>query len=373
MAASKRILVTGGAGFIGSHLVDALVKEGHKVRILDNLEPQVHSEVPAYLNARASFIQGDIRSDESIRAALKDIDVVFHHTAAVGVGQSMYQIQKYVDVNSGGTAKLLDTIVNGKYDIEKLIVASSMSIYGEGAYRCGSCGVVYPKQRTESQLEAGQWDLKCARCDQKLEPLPTDEDKPMYPTSVYAVSKRDQEELCLSVGRAYKIPTVALRYFNVYGPRQSLSNPYTGVCAIFLSRIKNNKRPLIFEDGVQSRDFVSVHDIVSANLLAMNKKEADYEALNVGTGKPISITGIARLLIRLCGKNLEPEVISKYRAGDIRHCYPDISKIRTKLGYSPQTDLEEGMKELIEWSEYTKAVDNTAKAQAELVKKGLIQ
>jgi dTDP-L-rhamnose 4-epimerase len=373
MTTSKRILVTGGAGFIGSHLVDALVKEGHKVQILDNLEPQVHSEVPPYLNASASFIQGDIRSDENIKAALKDIEVVFHHTAAVGVGQSMYQIQKYVDINCGGTAKLLDNIVNGKYDIEKLIVASSMSIYGEGSYSCGNCGIVYPKQRTESQLEAGQWDLKCPKCNQKLVPLPTDEDKPLYPTSVYAVSKRDQEELSLSVGRAYKIPTVALRYFNVYGPRQSLSNPYTGVCAIFLSRIKNNKRPLIFEDGTQSRDFVSVHDIVQANLLAMNKKEADYEALNVGTGKPISIIDIARLLIKLCGKDLEPEVISRYRAGDIRHCYPDISRIKSKLGYSPQVDLEEGMKELFEWGEYTEAVDNTAAAQEELTSKGLIQ
>jgi dTDP-L-rhamnose 4-epimerase len=373
MGKSKRILVTGGAGFIGSHIVDALVKEGHKVRILDNLEPQVHSEAPRYLNPEAEFVNGDIRSEDDVKNALRNIEVVSHHTAAVGVGQSMYQIQKYVDVNTGGTARLLDTIVNGKYDIEKMVVASSMSIYGEGAYRCSNCGIVYPKQRSESQLEAGEWDLKCPNCDQKLEPAPTDEDKPLHPTSVYAISKRDQEELCLSVGRAYKIPAVALRYFNAYGPRQSLSNPYTGVCAIFLSRIKNDKRPLIYEDGVQSRDFVSVHDIVRANLLAMSQQEADYEAFNVGTGKPISIMEIARMLVRLCGKLLEPEIISKYRAGDIRHCYPDISKIRTKLGYSPQVNLEDGMRELIEWGEYAKAVDKTAQAQAELTRKGLIQ
>jgi dTDP-L-rhamnose 4-epimerase len=373
MGNSKRILVTGGAGFIGSHIVDALVKEGHKVRILDNLEPQVHSEAPRYLNPESEFINGDIRNEDNVKNALSNVEVVFHHTAAVGVGQSMYQIQKYVDVNAGGTAKLLDAIVNGKYNLEKIVVASSMSIYGEGAYSCGNCGIVYPKQRSESQLEAGEWDLKCPKCDQKLEPAPTDENKPLYPTSVYAISKRDQEELCLSVGRAYKIPTVALRYFNVYGPRQSLSNPYTGVCAIFLSRIKNDKRPLIYEDGMQSRDFVSVHDIVRANLLAMNQPEADYEAFNVGTGNPISIMEIARMLIRLCGKELEPEIIFKYRAGDIRHCYPDISKIRTKLGYSPQVILEDGMRELIEWGEYTEAVDKTAQAQAELLKKGLIQ
>ena len=373
MTTPKRILVTGGAGFIGSHIVDALVKDGHIVRVLDNLEPQVHSEVPGYLNADADFVRGDIRSEGAIKKALKDIEVVFHHTAAVGVGQSMYQIHKYVDINAGGTAKLLDTIVNGKYSIEKLVVASSMSIYGEGAYSCGRCGIVYPKQRTEHQLESGEWDLECPKCNRKLEPVPTDEDKPLYPTSVYAVSKRDQEELCLSVGSAYKIPTVALRYFNVYGPRQSLSNPYTGVCAIFLSRIKNDQPPLIFEDGNQSRDFVSVHDIVRANLLAMSKKEADYEAFNVGTGKPISILEIARMLIRLCGKELEPEIISKYRAGDIRHCYPDISKIKAKLDYSPKINIADGMKELIEWGEHTEAIDYSAQAQAELATKGLIQ
>lgn len=370
---SKRILVTGGAGFIGSHIVDALVKEGHKVRILDNLEPQVHIEAPKYLNSEAEFINGDIRSEDDIKKALSNIEVVLHHTAAVGVGQSMYQIQKYIDINVGGTAKLLDVMVNGKYDVEKLVVASSMSIYGEGAYRCGNCGIVYPKLRSEAQLEAGEWDLTCPKCERKLEPVPTDEDKPLYPTSVYAVSKRDQEELCLSVGRAYQIPTVALRYFNVYGPRQSLSNPYTGVCAIFLSRIKNGKRPLLFEDGLQSRDFVSVHDIVQANLLAITKDEANYEALNVGTGEPINILEISRILIKLCAKELEPEAIGKYRAGDIRHCYPDISRIKAKLGYSPQVSMEEGMKELMQWSEHVKAEDKTAQAQAELGKKRLIK
>ena len=369
----KKILVTGGAGFIGSHLVDKLVENGHRVRVLDNLEPQVHSELPKYLNSEAEFINGDIRNEDDIKMVLRNIEIVLHHTAAVGVGQSMYQIYKYIDINAGGTAKLLDVIVNGKYDIEKLIVASSMSIYGEGTYRCENCGIVYPKLRSESQLEAGEWNLTCPKCNRKLEPVHTDEDKPLYPTSVYAVSKRDQEELCLSVGRVYKIPTVALRYFNVYGPRQSLSNPYTGVCAIFLSRIKNGKRPLIFEDGLQSRDFVSVHDIVQANLLAMTKEEADYEAFNVGTGKPISILEISRILIKLCAKELEPEVIGKYRAGDIRHCYPDISKIKAKLGYSPQVSMEEGMKELMQWSEYIQAEDRTAQAQAELKKKRLIQ
>jgi dTDP-L-rhamnose 4-epimerase len=263
-------------------------------------------------------------------------------------------------------------MINGGYKIEKLIVASSMSIYGEGTYKCGRCGIVYPKLRSEEQLREGKWDLPCPKCDGVTKPMPTDEDKPLYPTSVYAVSKRDQEEICLSVGRAYGIPTVALRFFNVYGPRQSLSNPYTGVCAIFLSRIKNNRPPLVFEDGVQSRDFISVHDIVQANMLAMEKAEADYETFNVGSGVSVTISQIAKTLIKLCAAKLEPEYTAKFRAGDIRHCFPDISRIKSKLGFKPQTNFEQGMKELIAWSEKEKADDKTAQANAELKDRKLV-
>ena len=319
---AKTILVTGGAGFIGSHLVDKLVTDGHRVRILDNLEPQVHSGMPSYLNPEAEFIKGDIRSEDDLSRALKNVEVVFHYVAMVGVGQSMYQIHKYTEVNTCGTAKLLEILVNRARSIEKLIIASSMSIYGEGAYRCKGCGMVYPKLRSETQLEAAEWELSCPKCGGIAEPVPTGEDKPLYPTSVYAVSKRDQEEMCLAVGRAYGIPTVALRFFNTYGSRQSLSNPYTGVCAIFLSRIKSNRSPLIFEDGRQARDFVSVNDIVQASLLAMNKAEADYESFNVGSGKSVTISEVARTLIKLCGKKLEPELTAKYRTGDIRWTAP---------------------------------------------------
>jgi dTDP-L-rhamnose 4-epimerase len=370
---AKKVLVTGGAGFIGSHLVDQLVVDGHSVRILDDLEPQVHSGIPSYINRDAEFVRGDVRNEDNLQKALKNTEIVFHYAAMVGVGQSMYQIQKYTDVNIGGTAKLLEALISKNHRVEKIIIASSMSIYGEGAYKCKESGIVYPKLRTEAQFEAGKWELSCPKCGRAVQPVPTDEDKPLYPTSVYAVSKRDQEEMCLAVGRAYSIPTVALRFFNTYGTRQSLSNPYTGVCAIFLSRIKSDKPPLVFEDGRQARDFVSVHDIVQASVLAMNMAEADYESFNVGTGKPITISEVASILIKLYGKNLEPELTGKYRAGDIRHCYADISKIRSKLKYEPKIDFQSGMQELIAWSETAQFDDKTQQAQDELRQRKLIK
>ncbi len=345
----KKILVTGGAGFIGSHLVDELIEGGHEVRVYDNLEPQVHDgKKPAYLNDRAEYVFADIGDRDALCGALGDAEVVFHEAAAVGVGQSMYQVQKYVDVNTLGTAKLLDVLVNEEHDVKKLVVASSMSIYGEGKYACDECGVVYPKLRTEARLKARQWEMSCPACGRTAKPLPTDEEKPMHSTSIYAITKKDQEEMCLSIGKAYGLPTVALRYFNVYGPRQALSNPYTGVCAIFSCRIRNDNPPLIFEDGLQSRDFVSVYDIVEANLLAMEKNKANYGAFNVGTGEPVTIREIARVLTGLYGKEIKPVITNKYREGDIRHCYADISRIG-KLGYKPRVKFEEGMKELVEW------------------------
>ncbi|NIO20318.1 MAG: NAD-dependent epimerase/dehydratase family protein, partial [Candidatus Aenigmarchaeota archaeon] len=254
----------------------------------------------------------------------------------------------------------------------KLIAASSMSIYGEGAYECKDCGAVYPKLRSEVQLKSRLWEMKCPACGKEAKPISTKEDKPLHPTSVYAISKRDQEELCLVVGRAYGLPTVALRFFNVYGPRQSLSNPYTGVAAIFSSRIKNNNPPLIFEDGLQSRDFVSVRDIVEANLLAMKNSNANYKSLNVGTGKPATVLDIANTLAKLYGKELKPEIVNKYRSGDIRHCYSDITEIR-KLGFEPKVGLEDGLAELVNWGKTEEAVDKTEDAQKELIEKGLVE
>ncbi len=347
---SYKVLVTGGAGFIGSHRVDELISIGHEVTVLDNLTPQVHTtgEAPSYLNKDARFICGDLGDRERLRDLILDHEVVYHEASAVGVGQSMYQVQDYVRDNTYATSKILDILANEEHDVRKLVVTSSMSLYGEGKYRCEDCGVVYPKLRSKGQLKSREWEMRCPGCGKPLEALPTDEDKPLYPTSIYAITKRDQEEMCLVVGKAYGIPTVALRYFNVYGPRQALSNPYTGVCAVFSCRIRNRNPPVIFEDGLQSRDFVHVSDIVQANMLALKDSRADYGVFNVGTGEPISIGEIADILIGLYDSKVVPKIAAKFREGDIRHCYADISKIKG-LGYKPQVRFEDGVHELVEW------------------------
>ncbi len=365
-----KILVTGGAGVIGSHTVDRLIELGHAVRVLDSLEEQVHQgKRPDYLNPGAEYIFGDIRS-ETLKRSLEGVEAVFHLAAAVGVGQSMYQIKRYMDVNTLGTAGLLDALVNSRNSVKKLVVASSMSVYGEGAYGCEGCGVVYPRLRDAEQLRAGRWEMGCPKCGKAVKSMPTPEEKPLNPTSIYAISKRDQEEMGLVTGISYGIPVVALRYFNVYGPRQSLSNPYTGVCAIFSSMIKNNNPPVIFEDGLQSRDFISVRDVVQANILAMETPGMNYGSFNVGTGKPTSILEAARVLAGLYKKKMGPRIAGKYRAGDIRHCYSDISRIR-RFGFEPRVGFEQGMKELVSWGEGIKAEDKTEQARKELEDKGL--
>lgn len=366
-----KILVTGGAGFIGSHLVDELVKEGHEVVVYDNLEPQVHGGIaPGYLNSKAEYIEADITDRKTLENALQGIEIIFHEAAAVGVGQSMYQIEKYMRANTMGTAILLDILVNDEHNVKKLILASSMSSYGEGKYLCPDCGEVHPGLRGEEQLREKDWEIKCPRCGRAAKPAPTDESKPMFPNSVYAISKRDQEEMALTVGRAYGIPSVALRYFNVYGPRQALSNPYTGVVAIFMSRIKNHNSPVVYEDGLQTRDFVSVADIVRANILAMEKKKADYKAFNVGTGEAMTIKGVGETLLKLYDSDVGLNISKEYRKGDVRHCFADITKIK-KIGYRPRVSFEEGMKSYIAWSKEQKAVDKFEDAERELKERGL--
>jgi len=368
-----RILVTGGSGFIGSHLVDALVKTGHTVRVLDSLEPQVHGDHrPEYLNPGAEYLEGDVRDRDMLRKALKGIEAVFHEAAMVGVGQSMYEIERYVSANVLGTAILLDVIVNDKIPLKRLIVASSMSIYGEGQYACPACGPIAPSLREASQLKQQDWEMRCPHCQKTARPQPTPETKPLIPTSVYAITKRDQEELCLSVGRSYQIPTVALRYFNVYGPRQALSNPYTGVCAIFSARIKNRHAPIVFEDGGQTRDFIDVRDIVQANLLVMTHPKAVDGAFNVGTGRPTSILEIARTLGQLYGISVEPQLTKKFRAGDIRHCVADVSRLRV-LGFAPSVTLEQGLRDLVAWGQQVEAEDRVETAAQELEARGLTQ
>ena len=371
---SKKVLVTGGMGFIGSFIVDELLRKGHSVRIFDNLDPQVHpsGELPDYANSEAEFIRGDVRDYDALKGALDGVEVVFHEAAAVGMGQSQYEIKKYVDVNTGGTANLLDILVNHKNRVEKVVVAASQSSYGEGAYQCSDHGDQRPGFRPADQLERAEWEAKCPVCGADLEPIPIREEAERTSFAIYALTKTDQEEMVLNIGRSYSIPCVALRYFNVYGPRQSLSNPYTGVAAIFMSRIKNGQPPVIYEDGEQSRDFLSVYDIVQANMLAMEKSGADYSGLNVGTGDRVSILQVARTLAKVFGReDLEPEITQKYRSGDTRHCFADISRIQGSLGYEPSVRFEDGMRELVEWAHGAEAVDGFDKARAELEKRGL--
>ena len=373
--ATQQILVTGGAGFIGSFTVDALIKEGHEVTLFDSIEPQVHSKsIPSYINPNAKLIRGDVTDYNQLKQAIKDKDIIFHLAAMVGVGQSMYQISRYMKVNTMGTANLFDILVNNNHDIKKVITASSMSTYGEGSYECEDCGNVSPKVRTESQMQKKDWELHCPKCKKTVKPIPTKESKAQECTSIYALAKKDQEEITLITGKAFGIPVVALRYFNVYGPRQSLNNPYTGVAAIFMSMIKNSHPPMIFEDGKQSRDFTSVHDITQANLLSMKSSAADYEVFNVGTGRQLTINDVAQTLLKLHKKEeLKPVIVNKFRKGDIRHCYADISKIHSKIGFEPKVRFEEGMKELAEWSQTVKAEDRSTAATQELREKGLVK
>ncbi len=372
MMMSKRILVTGGAGFVGSHTVDALVRAGHRVRVFDNLAAQVHPNgLPAYLRPEVEMVHGDMRDPAAVRRALRGMEVIYHLAAAVGVGQSMYEIAHYMESNTQGTANLLQALLDGKLQFEKLIVASSMSIYGEGQYRCPEHGERAAAPRGPSQLRAKAWELHCPLCGCDMAPVPTSESKPLECTSIYALSKKDQEEMTLLFGRTYNVPVVALRYFNIYGTRQSLSNPYTGVAAIFASRLLNRNTPMIFEDGQQQRDFVSVHDVVRANLLAMERSEADGMALNIASGEAITIEGVARALSEAMAIEVPVEITGKYRAGDIRHCFADISAAGLRLGYQPKFSFKQGVRELVAWLAEQTAVDKVRQAARELDRYGL--
>jgi dTDP-L-rhamnose 4-epimerase len=368
----KHILITGGAGFIGSHLVDELLDYGYRVRALDLLAPQVHGserQRPAYLDAEVELIVGDVRDPDVVRRALRGIDAVYHFAAAVGVGQSMYEITQYTSINNLGTAVLLEALV--ERPVERLIVASSMSLYGEGLYRAADGTVNAEAHRTSLQLQAGDWEVRDSRGG-LLTPTPTPETKTPAPSSVYALSKYDQERLCLMVGQAYRIPTVALRFFNVFGPRQALSNPYTGVLAIFTSRLLNDSAPLIYEDGYQRRDFVHVSDVVQACRLALEVPGAAGQVFNVGGGRRYTVRTVAERIATVLGKeHIEPQITGRYRVGDIRHCFADITLARQVLGYEPQMTLEKGLTEFAAWVEGQISCDRCAQANAELDARGL--
>jgi dTDP-L-rhamnose 4-epimerase len=341
----KHVLITGGAGFIGSHLADELLDHGYRVRALDLMATQVHGSErrrPPYLNPEVELIVGDVRDPAAVERALHGIDAVYHFAAAVGVGQSMYEIAHYTSINNLGTAVLLEALI--ERPIERLIIASSMSLYAEGLYRAADGSMYDGVQRSSGPLQAGVWEVHDAR-GQPLTPIPTPETKAPCPASVYALSKFDQEQLCLTVGRAYGIPTVALRFFNVFGPRQALSNPYTGVLAIFTSRLLSGKPPLIYEDGRQQRDFVNVADVVQACRLALEVPEAAGRVFNVGSGR--------------------------YRGGDVRHCFADITLAREVLGYRPQVTLDDGLRHYASWVESQISFDHYAEAYAELEVRGL--
>ncbi|HEV7298538.1 MAG TPA: NAD-dependent epimerase/dehydratase family protein [Tepidisphaeraceae bacterium] len=369
---SKRILITGGAGFIGSHLADELLERGYRVRVLDHLSAQVHGEDvrrPEYLHPDVELTIGDVRDPAAVRRAMAGVDAVYHLAAAVGVGQSMYEIANYTSLNNLGTAVLLEALI--ERPVERLVVASSMSIYGEGLYKDPDGEISTGLERTLDQLKEHDWEVRNNRA-QVLTPIATPESKQPTLASVYALSKFDQERMCLMVGRAYGIPTVAMRFFNVYGPRQALSNPYTGVLAIFASRLMNDKPPMIFEDGLQQRDFVSVHDIARACRLALEVPDAAGRVFNIGSGNAYTVLEIGRQVAKVLGKeSIDPEISGKYRVGDIRHCFADIRLARRVLGYEPQVTLEDGLVELAEWLEGQVADDRVAQARAELDKRGL--
>ena len=366
-----KTLVTGGAGFIGSHLVRRLLEDGDDVVVLDSLESQVHQGAEPAIPDGVDFLRGSVGDPELVDEALAGVDRVVHLAAAVGVGQSMYEIAGYVRQNTMDTAVFLERLVQQAERPQRLVVASSMSIYGEGEYVCPNHGHVAPAPRTDDQLASRRWECLCPQCGEELRPVGTAETKPLIPTSIYAITKRDHEEMCLVIGDAYDIPAVALRFFNVYGPGQALSNPYTGVAAIFASRLLNERAPLIFEDGLQSRDFIHVSDIVEGIVLALQSETAVGTALNLGTGKPTTVRQVAAVLADGLGVDVEPEIVEQYRAGDIRHCYADPSRAADLLGFRTQTTLEDGMTELIEWLAGQEATDKVEDATAELVARGL--
>ncbi len=369
---SEKVLITGGAGFIGSHVADELLERGYAVRVLDNLTPQVHGDrrtPPEYLSKDVEFIYGDIRDSRAVAYAASGVDAVIHLAAAVGVGQSMYKIAQYTSVNNEGTAVLLEALAGIR--IKRLVIASSMSIYGEGLYRDRYGDICNPGMRSLEQLRSGQWEFTDAG-GRLLTPAPTPETKSPNLASVYALSKYDQERMCIMIGQAYSMPAVALRFFNVYGPRQALSNPYTGVMAIFASRLLNGKAPAIFEDGFQMRDFVSVHDVARACRLALEAHDIAYDVFNIGSGQSISIREVAAQTAQALGKTgVKPLIRGKYRVGDIRHCFADIQKAQKLLGYEPRVAFDDGLRELAAWLEGRIALDTLEVAHAELTQRGL--
>jgi dTDP-L-rhamnose 4-epimerase len=370
-----RVLVTGGAGFIGSFVVDRLLALGYTVRVLDSLDPQVHPrDLPPYLSSETELLVGDIRDRGRCIEALEDVDVVVHAAAAVGVAQSLYRVEHYVDVNVRGTATLLQCIAERQRPLRKLVVLTSMTGYGEGVYRRLSDGRrMRVGIRTEEEIRRWGWEPVCPETREALEPVPTSEQDELMAQNIYALTKRYQEELALSLGAVYRFPVICLRMFNVYGPRQSLSNPYTGVLAIFLSRLLAGQCPVVYEDGLQTRDFISVHDVVDAISAAIESPAADGTVINIGSGIPRRIGEVATMLAKLAGvSSIEPTITGQFRRGDVRHCTADLSRARQLLGFEPRVTWEAGLTELVQWCRKALAVDRFSQADQELRARGLL-
>lgn len=376
----KNILITGGAGFIGSRLAIDLINRGHNVRVLDCLAPQIHGEFPEKsslflsIKDKVEFIRGSVTNLDDLKLALADMDTVVHLAAETGTGQSMYAIQHYSDVNIGGTSLLLDLIANEQLPIKKIVVASSRAVYGEGKYYCNDHGFVFPASRAAKNMENGDFSVHCPVCGLSAELAATDEETPVKPSSVYGVTKLTQEQLVLNVGESLGISAIAFRYQNVYGPGQSLSNPYTGILSIFSTRIRNNSDINIFEDGKESRDFVYIDDVVSITADAVEYEKPIVDVFNVGSGIASDVLTIANTLQELLNINVPTKVSGQFRVGDIRHNFADLTKAKEVLGFEPTVTIEEGLYRFVEWVKSEQIqVDLYEKSLSELKKKGLFK
>lgn len=375
----KKVLITGGAGFIGSNLALKLKNKGYEVVVLDNLSEQIHGKEPeksytySLIKDKVKFIKGNVKDRTAWDEALTDdIDLVIHLAAETGTGQSMYEIEKYVDTNIKGTSILLDKIVNEKLNVKKLIVASSRAIYGEGKFRCTEHGIVYPESRKDEDMKKGDFNVKCPICEKNVKMELTDEESKSHPTSVYGYTKKAQEELSILIGKSINLPVVAFRFQNVYGPGQSLKNPYTGILSIFSTQIKNGNDINIFEDGKETRDFVYIDDVTDAIILSIDNDNANYNVFNVGSNEKLDVLTIANTLKEKYNSNVNIKVSGNYRLGDIKDNQADLTKIHDLLGYVPKVNFKEGISNFVDWVENQEVEeDNYEKSIEEMKKKGL--